>query len=251
MISFFDANCVVGRGAAPLPGAILEPEEILAEMDRVGIERALATHALATATDILGGNDRISQIAARHRRFDPCYVIVPHHNGEMPEGDALVRYLEEGGARAARMCPAQHRYPAGETWCGRTYATLAEAGIPVLIESRTNQITWGEVDEVMTAHPTLTLVLLRVNWRTERTVFALLAKHPNLKIETELYLPHRGIADITQRFGARRLIFGSGMPVYSAGAAMALILYAEIADADKQRIASTNLGEILRKGGRR
>jgi len=117
-----------------------------------------------------------------------------------------------------------------------------------LIESVTNQITWQQADEVMTAHPTLKLVLLRVNYRKERTVYPLLAKHPNLRIETELYLQYRGIADITSRFGPGRFVFGTGMPVYSAGGAMSLILYAEIGDEEKQRIASENLREILWRG---
>lgn len=249
MISFFDSNCIVGRRRAPMTGTPFEPQDILQEMDRVGIDRALATHASAIETDIMGGNAQMSELAARHAHLVPCYVIVPHHTGEMPGGDALVRHLADGGARAVRMYPVLHEYPADETWCGETYATLAEAGVPLLIESVTNQITWTQIDDVMSAHPTLKLVLLRANYRKERSFYPLLAKHPNLRIETELYLQYRGIADISSRFGAGRFIFGTGMPVYSAGGAMSLILYAKIAENQKQRIASGNLQEILWKGG--
>lgn len=248
MISFFDANCIVGRRSAPVAGTLHTPDDILEEMARLGIDGALATHASAIETDIMGGNARMSELATREPRFEPCYVIVPHHTGEMPAGDTLVRYLEDGGARAARMYPVQHRYPADETWCGATYATLAEAEIPLLVDSRSGQITWQQVDEIMTAHPTLKLLLIRVNYRTERTLYPLLTKHLNLRIETELYLQYRGIADITSRFGAERFIFGTGMPVYSAGGAMSLILYAEISGDEKQRIASENLREILWNG---
>ena len=248
MISFFDANCTVGRRSAPVMGTLHEPGDVLEEMARVGIDRALATHASAIETDIMGGNARMSELAAQHPRFEACYVVVPHHTGETPGGDALVRYLEDGRARAARMYPVHHGYVADQTWCGATFATLAEAGVPLLIESRSDQITWQQADEVMTAHPTLKLVLLRVNYRKERTVYPLLAKHPNLKIETELYLQYRGIAEISSKFGAGRFVFGAGMPVYSAGGAMSLILYAEIGDKEKQRIASENLREILWRG---
>lgn len=243
MISFFDANCIVGRRSAPLPDALRDPDDILDEMDRVGIDGALATHASAIETDILGGNAEMSEIAARQGRFQPCYVIVPHHTGEMPRGDALVRYLETGRARTARMYPQHHRYEAGQTWCGQTYATLAEAAVPLLIDH--DQITMREIDEVMTANPTLKLVIVRMNYRRERWLYPLFEKHANLRIETEVYLQYRGIADICARFGADRLIFGSGMPAYSAGGAMSLVLYAEVSDAQKQQIASGNLLDIL------
>jgi len=85
------------------------PKPALEEMERVGIGRALATHASAIETDIMGGNGRTSELAAQHPRFEACYVVVPHHTGEMPGGDALVRYLEDGGARAARRSRRSRR----------------------------------------------------------------------------------------------------------------------------------------------
>jgi len=248
MIPFFDANCVVGRRPSLPPGAIWKADDIIKEMRRLDIEGALAVHASAIESDILGGNARITELCEQHDEFEPCYVILPHHTGEMPGGDKLIRYLEKGGARAVRMYPAKHCYKAGLTWCGATYATLAEAGIPLLMDSQSNQVTWSEVDEIMTAHPLLKLILTRVNYRTERILFPLLAKHPGLRVEIELYLQYRGIADICSRFGADRLIYGSGMPVFSAAAAMALVLLAEVEDSEKRKIAKDNLLDLLSGG---
>ena len=102
-----------------------------------------------------------------------------------------------------------------------------------------------EVDEIMTAHPSLKLVLTRVCWGKERVLYPLLAKHPGLRIETEIYLYYPGFADICTRFGADRLIYGSGLPVYSGAAAMALILYADVDESLKRKIAKENLLNIL------
>ena len=205
----------------------------------------MAVHATAVESDILGGNAKMTQICAHHSELHPCYVIVPHHTGEMSSGDKLVHYLQAGGARAVRMYPLKHCYKAGLTWCGAMYAVLAESGFPLLMDSESGQISWSEVDEVMTAYPALKLILTRVNYRTERILFPLLAKHPTLRVETELYLHYRGIAYICSAFGAHRLIYGSGMPVYSAAAAMALVLYADVAASVKRKIAGENLLNLL------
>ncbi len=54
-----------------------------------------------------------------------------------------------------------------------------------------------------------------------------------------------GIEEICRRFGARRLLFGTGLPFTEAGPSIAQITYAEISDADKRSIAGDNLRKLL------
>ena len=55
------------------------------------------------------------------------------------------------------------------------------------------------------------------------------------------------IEEIAEKFGAQRLIFGSGMPGLSGAASVALITYAKLDDTRKQMIAAGNLDRLLQE----
>ena len=247
MISFFDCNCIIGRRSAPRPETNLTIDEMVAAYDRAGIIQVLATHAHAKEYNPSIGNEQLSDLCADQALLQPCYVVQPHWTGEMPGGDALIDYLRDGSARAVRLFPKEHSYGLGERWCGPLFSTLEQAGIPVLIDL--DQTAWTEIDGILTAHPRLKLVVLRVGYRNDRWLYPLLHTHQGLLLESSLYLPHRGVEVLTERFGAERLIFGTGMPLWDIGAAVSHIMYAAISEAARGRIAGETLRSILWYGG--
>ncbi|MBI4553273.1 MAG: amidohydrolase family protein [Candidatus Latescibacteria bacterium] len=246
-LRFFDSNCMVGRRSVPRPENNLSLEDILAELERAGIDDALAVHAYAKEYDPHAGNERLSAICADHPHLHACYVVLPHQTGEMPAGDGLLKYFQDGRAKAVRLYPRDHNYGMGERWTGGLFSTLEDAGVPALIDL--DQTTWPEVDAVLTAHPALVLVVMRVGYRIDRWVYPLLAAHRGLKLETSFYELHLAIEAVTERFGPERLVFGTGLPVWDAGGALSPILYAAIPDAARRRIAGETLRSILWKGG--
>jgi len=242
-LRFFDCNVVVGRRTVPRPENNLTLEEILEALEHAGIAEALVYHADAREYDPRVGNAQATEICRAHPTLSPAYVVLPHHTGEMPGGEALLEYLHCGGARAVRLFPRDHNYGLGPTWCGELFGTLAAAGVPVLLDL--DQTSWPEVDEILSAHPGLHLILLRVGYRIDRWVYPLLEKHPGLHLETAFYELHRAIEAVTERFGPERLIFGSGLPVWDAGGAITPILYADISDEAKRLIAGETLRRLL------
>lgn len=247
LLRFFDSNCMIGRRSVPRPENNLSNDEILSELARAGIDDALVIHAYAREYDPRVGNDLLASICVDHAHLHPCYVVLPHHTGEMPAGDGLLTYLQDGGARAVRLYPRDHNYGLGERWSGGLLATLEEAGVPVLIDL--DQTSWAEIDAVLTAHPALTLVVMRVGYRIDRWVYPLLAVHRGLKLETAFYELHLAIEAVTERFGPERLVFGTGLPVWDAGGAMSPLIYAAIPDDARRKIAGETLRSILWKGG--
>jgi len=245
LVPFFDANCTIGRRTAPRLETNLTVEQIVEQMGRLGIGRALATHAYAKEYDPRIGNERATEACLKHPALVPCFVLLPEQTGEVPGGDALLRYLADGGARAARLYPKEHSYGLGETWCGGLFGTLSGAGVPVLVDF--DQTSWPELDGVLAAHPKLRLIVVRTGYRIDRWVYPMLKRHPGLRLETENYVPHGALEAVTERFGAERLIFGSGAPVWDAGGAMSHVLYAAIDERDKRKIAGENLKGLLWK----
>jgi predicted TIM-barrel fold metal-dependent hydrolase len=69
--------------------------------------------------------------------------------------------------------------------------------------------------------------------------------HANLHLEANTYGAFMGVEGIVRRFGAERLIFGTGLPNYEVGGPMALVAYADISDGDRARIAGGNLERLL------
>ena len=242
-IRFFDSNCMIGRRTTPRAENNLTVDEILETFARARIGDALVVHANAKEYDPRIGNEQTSSICAEHPQLHPGYVLLPHDTSEIPAGDALVSYLQDGGARAVRLYPKDHNYCLGERWAGPLLSTMEEAGVPVLVDFE--QTSWAEIDDVLTAHPLLTLVVMRAGYRIDRWVYPLLAAHRGLKLDTGLYVVHFGIEAVTERFGSDRLIFGTGMPVWDAGAAISPVLYASVSDEAKRQIAGDTLRSIL------
>jgi predicted TIM-barrel fold metal-dependent hydrolase len=88
-------------------------------------------------------------------------------------------------------------------------------------------------------------VLVDVQGRNNRNLYPLLAKLPNLYIETAGLNVHHGIEDVCRRFGAERLLFGSGYPIRSMGGALLQTRSADIDESEREMIASGNLRRLL------
>ena len=239
-IPFFDCNCMLGRRGSPRPENNLSDAQILEELERAGIEGALVTHAYGKEYSPQAGNERLVEICREHRHLVPCFAVLPDGCGDFPGGDALLQYLRQGGAGAVTLYPRTHSYDLGETWCGDLWAALEGAGVPVLLDS--DQASFPEMDGILRHHPRLQVIALRTGYRINRLAY------PGLRIETSFYEAHRGIEEVARRFGADRLIFGTGLPQWDAGGAIAGVVYADLPEADRRRIAGEALRDLLWKG---
>lgn len=240
-LHFFDCNCQIGRFGAPAPGLALTPEALEGELQHFGIARALCYHALAKEYSPAEGNRAL--LEDRRPWLEPCWVAMPHHTGELPAPQELLRQMHEADVRAVRLFPKEHNWRLREWAAGELLAVLAEARIATLLDA--DQTDWDEVDAICAAHPGLPLILLRPNYRAARFLYPLFERHANLRIEFSLYQVHRGIEEICQRFGAERLVFGSALPTFSPGGPVAMVTYADVNERDKEAMAGGTLARLL------
>src|SRR5207249_5503335 len=91
---------------------------------------------------------------------------------------------------------------------------------------------WPFVARACRTFPDLPLVLLREPQANLRTLFPLLDRCPNLVIETSYFQVHDGIALVAERWGAGRLVFGTGLPSWDPGLPLAGLRFAGLSDAD-------------------
>jgi len=193
----------------------------------------------------LVGNEMLMSEIKGSECLYPAWVVMPHHSGEFPHPETLKNQMKSGNVRAVLMFPAplEQNYSIAEWNCGELFSMLEKCSVPLMIGF--DQLTLNELFELCSSYQELKVILTGVNYRVDRNFYALLRKLPNLYIETSGYKVHNGIEEFCEQFGAQRLIFGSGMPLYSGGAAVSMINYARISEKEKCMIAYENIESLL------
>jgi hypothetical protein len=250
LMDLFDANCMLGSPALRGPGAPVTPVELLAEMKRVGIARALVYHSLAVTNNPRQGNQLLMEEIAGFPHLLPAWVLAPEFTPAAPSPAALVDQMVSLGVRAARLLPRPQSFELRLWNVGELLEALAERQAPVWIDygmsSWTNNLTdWNGLAEVLGALPELRVVLVRPDISSGRRLFALMERHSNLFVETSYYTVHQGLAELCRSFGAQRVLFGSGLPARAAGPAITALLYQPIEEEDRRLIAGGNLERLL------
>lgn len=250
-LNFFDCDCSFGRRSVVNPGSFHKLEDLLEHLQFYGIERALVYHAMAREYDPAYGNDLLMKEIAGYGQLYPVWVVMPHHTGEFPAPAVLLEQLRRNNVRAVRMFPGDndHAYSLAGWNSGELLSMLADQKIPLLIGM--DQLNWNDLHALGNDYPGLVVILSGVGYGSDRNLYPLLRKFANLHIETIGYKPHNGIEEFCRLFGAQRLIFGSGMPVFSGGSAVSMINYARISDAEKQLITGGNLARLLSGAGKK
>ncbi len=245
-IQFFDCNAQIGRYGVRHPEAFTTADELMKEMEYIGIAEALVYHSMAKEYAPSAGNEMLFR-EIEGKPLHPCWVVMPHHTNEMPPPDELLKQMKEKGVRALRAFPNLHQFRLSE-WCAGELLEMIEANnIPLFLDM--DQTSWEDVARMLEEHPRMNLILLRTSYRIDRYIYPLFDKYEGLRIELATYQVNFGIEEICKRFGAHRLLFGTGLPFTEAGPSIAQIAYANISDDEKAMIAGGNLRKLMQGVG--
>ena len=88
-------------------------------------------------------------------------------------------------------------------------------------------------------------MLLREAQANFRTLFPLLDRYPNLIVETSYLQAHDGIQLLVERWGAHRLVFGTGLPLWDPGMPVTGLTYAGLAPEAFAAVAGGTLQALL------
>ncbi|MEW6357514.1 MAG: amidohydrolase family protein [Planctomycetota bacterium] len=242
-IPFVDCNCVIGRPGSREPEILYRTDDLLSELKYHNIRGALVHHTLAVEFNQSYGNQRLLEEIHGNERLFGSWVLLPHHAGDMPAPEIVVREMKEKSIRAARIFPKFHQFDTREYVCGPLFSALEREGIPLFLDIA--EIGLPEVHDICQAHPGLPVVLTGMGWGVDRNLFPVMAHCRNLYVETSKYQGHNALAILCREFGAERVLFGAGLPAMSPGAAKAMVMYSEISAAEKEMIAGGNLLRLL------
>jgi predicted TIM-barrel fold metal-dependent hydrolase len=218
-------------------------------MDAYGIARALVTHTWAKGHDAGAGNARLTEEVKGQGRLSACRVVLPSATGEVPPEPEQVGRLLTSGARAARLCPVAHRLSLEPWEVDRLLGALAERRVPLLLDFDNRHWSeprpWRFIEWCCRTYPALPVVLLREAQANFRTLFALMDRCPNLVVETSYLQGHDAIHLMVARWGAGRLVFGTGMPVYDPALPIAGLTYAGLSPEALAGVAGGTLRGLM------
>jgi predicted TIM-barrel fold metal-dependent hydrolase len=247
MIAFdlYDVNCRLGR----FPWGEVGDESadaLLGRMDTLGIGRALVSHTVSWRHDPATGNDLILRAVADQPRLRPCWVAVPDTCAEVSAPQQFVREAVSSGVGAIRVYPQEHGFDLDSAEFGGYLGACAQAGLPVIVDLAAT--TWTAIDAAAAAHPDLALIVCEIGYRVLRRAAAVLQRHANVYIDLSDLSTHEGLEWLCQRFGPRRVIFGTGAPLRDPGEAVTRLLWSDLDPGAVSRIASATLCELVPRG---
>jgi predicted TIM-barrel fold metal-dependent hydrolase len=250
-LRLFDGNCQLGVSEFTVSGAPASVAELTTEMDNRGIAESLIYHSLASNYSPRVGNPLLVTEISADPRLHGCWVVLPHHTGELESAKFLVGAALEAGIRAMRMFPARHRFLLSDWSVNELLEELNEHRMPLFLDyDRTHWaqkvVDYDSVFRICNAFPELPLVLVREAIGSSRYLYPLLEKFDNLHLEISYYQSPCGLEDVSKRFGVNHLLFGSGLPTYEAGPVIAMLLCSEISSEERRMIAGDNLRGLLR-----
>jgi hypothetical protein len=238
----FDANCHVG----PWPQHPYQPRtvpELLEEMQRLGIAKALVRHTWGWWYDPRAGNTALEEELRGRPQLLPCLAVSPLLAHEMGGEDSFLEAMRRSGARAVCLYPgAQHFVLA--RWCaGRLLDLLQERRIPVLLEKE--EVSWAELYALASDWPLLRIVVLRTGYRILRQCLPLLQSTEHVYLDISYLADNEALEVICAAVGSGRLVFGTGTPRVDGAGAVARLAYAGLGEREKELIAAGNLEALL------
>lgn len=238
----FDATKFFGAGSSERPD-YPTAASLLAHLDRLGIARALAWHVHARDLEPMTGNRAlVAEIAATpgaSGRLIPAFTIaptMPYATGAMAN---LRRMMTEYGVRALRIF--RERWTL--TLLEPVVRELADLHPVVFIDVREG-LDVREIAEFCAALPEVPVVALHGMWPHQVALFDLLRRCQNFHIDTSWMHTEATIEMAVARFGANRLVFGTGWRAMN-GAALAGLRHTQVSPEVKARIGDGNLAALL------
>lgn len=248
--SYFDCHASFGYPAAEVYRPCGTVEELVGELDWVGVDQALVHHVLMREQSPAIGNPVLAEAIAGRERLVGTWAILPPQTGEL--GDAASFFASMGAAnvRALWAFPEEHRYLLGRATFGALLDQVSERRIPLFLPRNAGgprpPDTWNLVYRLLTEYPELTLVVAGHGpWGEDRYFRPLLEAYRRFYLDISRYELDGGLRELVARYGPERLLYGSSFPHSGMGGPRMMVARAEIDEGARRAIAGDNLRRLL------
>ena len=251
-----DANVGVGH-KTKRPAPFDTPDELMTEMQRHGVERALVHHQAGETGSAIEANELLTKWCS-----DDGPLTYQWTAG--PEADSLKQLQQlraDGKVDNVRLhdCAASG-LPFVDWLYGDLLEWLQAEKIPLWV-SMANEWdpTWlspmpmtpvTEIMDTLRKFPDIVTVLVGAHYSHAHFLRPFLKLLPNSYIELSRYEVLADLEKIIAEYGAGRFVYGSFYPRYAAGPMLFYIHNIGLSDADLKGICAGNLEAILEGGAK-
>jgi len=249
-ISYFDCNASFGSPAKGVYAPCTTVEELLAEMEWAGVDRALVFHELMRGQSPVVGNPILAESIAPHPQLVGSWAILPPQTSELPPSPDFFSAMKQANVRALWAFPEKHRYILNRATFGRFLDDVSDRRIPLFLPRDAGgprpPDTWNLIHSLLAEYPDLTLVIAaRGPWGEDRYFRPLLERYTNFYMDISRYELDCGLRELVARYGAEHLLYGSNFPITPMGGPRMMVAHTEIDMAARRAIAGDNLRRLL------
>lgn len=246
-VPVFDANIRVGdRPDEVCP--CRNPRDLLVEMDRHGVERALIYHAQAENRSPIDGNKELEGWLGKEDRLQPLWSVLSSE----PSLDQIKDLYAKGRVNCARLHIHDTQHQLGLIFKPWAYHSLlswfSDNHIPLwipLLETENEDIVTTLIE-----YPNLVTVIVGAHYRHSLWVRPAMKALPNANLELSRYEPLGEIEALRDEFGVERLVYGSYYSRYIMGPMLFYLHHTNLNDVELNLVCSGNLERILANAGK-
>lgn len=245
-----DANCQLG--AYPFRRLPFETASaLLRKMDQLGVERAAVSRLEAVFyKDVQVANEELFGIVGQHTdRFWPIATLNPTWPGWEDDFTAC----QEAGMRGVRLHPNYHGYSPASLEAVQLVERTAALGLPVVItvgiedvrhhhhQFPIPDVSPGEIAQLINYLPEAPYLIAGAIYGVCLAVEGLLENPTTVHYElSRVQGPVGDVELLVERLGARRVLFGSNLPLGIPESARLSIDTANIPESEKDLIRYAN-----------
>ena len=240
-IKVFDARIEYGRGYLKP-----EPERTLAEEMR----QADADEAVFVSRELFWlPPQRSINIVNERTAETPCawgvYLLLPAIAGETPPVEALAEGFASHRIAGFTLGNEPFGVPFDPLMLRDEFSACESLRIPVFYR-RAGRQSFEFLCAIMEKHPSLTVVLsIDEEWPNARKLYPLMKAYEGIHLCLSEHVWMGAIEDLSQKFGAGRLLYSSSFPKRYAGGTVLMVQNADISQSDRDLIFRDNLKRLI------
>jgi|GEM_PF-801735 len=240
---FYDCNAFIGAHVNPYAPSPFEADILKSVIKSTGTIGALVYNSAAVVYDASFGNNLLIEKIKGNNELKPVFIAAPELCFTQIEAEKYYLQLKVNKIRAVKIFPRYNNFDISTGVMDRLFPFLNEEKI-ILLANQV-EITWHEIEYVLSKFDNLPFLLQSSGYRLERLINPFFASYKNFYLDISRFHVHGGIEYLCREFGSERVLYGSGMPVFSPEPIMAMISEAEISPEEKQNISSKNLLRLI------
>lgn len=261
MIDFFDVNHWLGSGEYYFSSSLHSNEDkkvginsIRGRLDDYDIKKVIITSKLALNYDWKTGNDKllVSCLSGQIKDLYYCFILNPDAYFTY-DFDKYLKDAFKDKVRLFRLFPRSQLFYLNDYYMKEIFKVLSGKRFPVMLDLKQLDITGNKyfdidiLERILTSNKDMPFILETSlkQCMFSRYYFPLLERFENLYLEASGLLLYDQIEHYVEKFGSKRLIFGTNYPNLPIEINTNRIILADISESDKNNIAFNNLNNIL------